>query len=228
MSDAIGSDYGYRDYYNNYLRGSDTANETEKTQETHQYNAVFTDEKKAVSVDDFLTLMVAQLTNQDFMNPVDDTQYVTQLAQFATMQQMQELASYMKTGYVLSLIGQNVTAAKFTVAGDVKKETGPVEKVTLADNEYAVYVNGQKFKLEQIMEIHTGNSASDEIVNSSKASYLASLLGKSVSVRVENKDHVYEEISGVVSNISTKDGKYQLRIDDKWYDLSQVSQVNSD
>ena len=35
----------------------------------------------------FLTLLVAQLKNQDFMNPVDDTQYVTQLAQISTMQQ---------------------------------------------------------------------------------------------------------------------------------------------
>ena len=47
---------------------------------------------RQVSIDDFLVLMVEQLKNQDFMNPVDDTQYVTQLAQFTTMQQMQELA----------------------------------------------------------------------------------------------------------------------------------------
>lgn len=227
MSDSIGSDYSYRNYYNSYSRTSDAAGETEKTGETHQYNAVFTDEKNAVSVDDFLTLMVAQLKNQDFMNPVDDTQYVTQLAQFATMQQMQELASYMKTGYVLNLIGQNVTAAKFTVSGDIKKETGPVEKVTLADNEYAVYVNGQKFSLEQIMEINSGNSSGDEIVNSAKASYLSSLVNKSVTVRVENENHTYEDITGFVTNVSTKDGKYQLCIDGEWYDLSQVSQVNS-
>lgn len=40
-------------------------------------DAVFGDASdKAVSMEDFLTLMVAQLKNQDFMNPVDDTQYV--------------------------------------------------------------------------------------------------------------------------------------------------------
>ena len=50
-------------------------------------DAVFGDASdKAVSMEDFLTLMVAQLKNQDFMNPVDDTQYVTQLAQISTMQ----------------------------------------------------------------------------------------------------------------------------------------------
>ena len=35
----------------------------------------------------FLKLLVAQLQNQDPTNPADSTQFVTQLAQFQTMQQ---------------------------------------------------------------------------------------------------------------------------------------------
>ena len=70
-------------------------------------DAVFGDASdKAVSMEDFLTLMVAQLKNQDFMNPVDDTQYVTQLAQISTMQQMEEMAYNAKSTYVASLGGQ--------------------------------------------------------------------------------------------------------------------------
>lgn len=127
------------------------------------YNAVFTDKtNKGVSVDDFLNLMVSQLRNQDFMNPVDDTQYVTQLAQFATMQSMQEMSASIKTNYLLSLMGQEVTAARFTVSGAVEKETGVIEKITLTDNEHAVYVNGKKFTLEQIMEYHHTKPAEPE------------------------------------------------------------------
>lgn len=83
-------------YRNRYTAGAFSTRETTGTPETEQtggqsWDAVFTDKAdNGVSVDDFLNLMVAQLQNQDFMNPVDDTQYVTQLAQFATMQQMQE------------------------------------------------------------------------------------------------------------------------------------------
>lgn len=120
----------------------------------NSYNAVFTDKKEnMVSVQDFLNLMVAQLANQDFMNPVDDTQYIAQLAQFATMQQMQELASYSKSNYVMSLIGQEVTVARFTVGGELEKITGPVEKVSLVDNEYKIFVKGRPFTLDQIMEL---------------------------------------------------------------------------
>ena len=155
MIDGIdGARSGYRDQLANVFQNSEKTDSTESAEKPSQkWDAVFTDKKEnSVSVNDFLNLMVAQLRNQDFMNPVDDTQYVTQLAQFATMQQMQEMATYMKTNYVMSLVGKNVTAAKLSVSGELHKETGAVEKISLVNNEYAVYVNGKRFTLEQIME----------------------------------------------------------------------------
>ena len=117
-------------------------------------DAVFGDASdKAVSMEDFLTLMVAQLKNQDFMNPVDDTQYVTQLAQISTMQQMEEMAYNAKSTYVTSLVGKTVTAAKFTVAGDLKKTEGVVNKVSLLDGKFVIYVDGEAFSMDEIMEI---------------------------------------------------------------------------
>ena len=88
------------------------------------------------------------------MNPMEDTAYVTQLAQFATMQQMQELAYYSKINYVVSLVGKEVTAAKLSVGGNVEKVTGEVEKVSLVNNEYTVYVKGKPYALSQIMQVH--------------------------------------------------------------------------
>ena len=56
------------------------------------YDAVFGNaDDNQLSSDDFYTLMITQLTNQDFMNPVDDTQYIAQMAQFSTRDQMMEL-----------------------------------------------------------------------------------------------------------------------------------------
>lgn len=144
-------------------RKNSATGKPEGTDEPQIWDAEFTDKKQnGVSVDDFLSLMVAQLKNQDFMNPVDDTQYVTQLAQFASMQQMQELAAYSKSNYVMSLVGKDVTAAKFTVSGALDKSTGPVERITLADNEYTIYVDGKAYSLEQIMEVHSSAASKDE------------------------------------------------------------------
>jgi flagellar basal-body rod modification protein FlgD len=41
-----------------------------------------------VGADTFLTLLVAQLKNQDPLNPQDGTQFVAQLAQFNSLEQL--------------------------------------------------------------------------------------------------------------------------------------------
>lgn len=109
--------------------------------------------KNEVSVDSFLQLMIAQLKNQDFNNPVDDTQYITQLAQFSTMQAMQELTQFSKTAYATSLVGKEVTAAKMSIGGHMETVTGVVTKVSLVDNEFGVFINDAMFSLNQIMEV---------------------------------------------------------------------------
>ncbi len=126
------------------------------------YNAVYeTDADQGVEVQDFLDMMVAQLANQDFMNPVDDTEYLSQMATFATMQQMQELAEYQQYTYTTNLIGKEVTVAKYGIGGNVEQDSGIVEKITLFDNEYLVYVNGNSYGLNQIMELRAGTGTTE-------------------------------------------------------------------
>lgn len=166
MSNTIGSGSSYRDYLDEYKYSAGQTGNTTSTSSTNKtgqtINAVFTDEAdNSISIDDFLKIMVTQLTNQDFMNPVDDAQFVTQLAQFSTLQQMSDMTGNMKNNYMLSLVGQTVTCAKFNVSGSLVKETGKVERIVLANDEYALYVNGEKFTLSQIMELGEKNNASN-------------------------------------------------------------------
>ncbi|WMJ82919.1 flagellar hook capping FlgD N-terminal domain-containing protein [Oscillospiraceae bacterium LTW-04] len=107
-----------------------------------------------LGLDDFFTLMIAELKNQDFTNPVDSSQYVTQLAQFATMQQMQNLAYYSKTNYVMGLIGKDVTVAKLSLGGNINAKSGPVEKITLSGEDYEIYVDGTAYSLREIMSVN--------------------------------------------------------------------------
>lgn len=146
------------------------ASGTKKT----SHNAVFTDKKKeGVKIDDFLNLMVQQLANQDFMNPVDDAQYLSQMAQFATMQQMQELGEYSKSNYVMSLFGKDVTVAKIGMNGKVDSFTGPIEKVSLVNNEYTIQVKGKTYSLDQIMEIHSSATKGESTVDTKDKLILA-------------------------------------------------------
>ncbi len=142
----------------NYL---DILNGTASTGKT--YNAVFSDtDESDLSVNDFFNMMVNQLTNQDFMNPVDDTQYLAQMAQFATMQEMMDLCQYSKQNYVMGMLGRSVTVSKNEIGGDVKTITGNVEKITIEDGDYKIYVDGTPYDYSKVTVIND-NSASAEV-----------------------------------------------------------------
>lgn len=220
-------------------------NDTDETEGVtgQVWNAVFEDKKSsAVDTESFLALIVAQMTNQDFMNPMDDTAMVTQMVQMTTMQMMQEMANQTKTSYVMGMVGKTVTAARISVSGELLKETGPVQKVTLTNNEFAVYVNGKRFTLEQIMEIgtteglsgadsadksdgtDTDTSAEDQLAQ--RKEYLNSLLGREVSITVKDQYGSYN-VEGVVEKVSTKDGNFQVYVNGNWYDLDSVTEVGA-
>lgn len=130
---------------------------TNRVQGKDYGKTIFTDKKDNSSLDsgDFLNLMVAELKNQDFMNPTDNTQYISQMAQFSSAQATQEMSQYSKTNYATSLIGKEVTASCNTVSGDLDTTTGIVNKVSLVNNKYVIYVggNGKSYSLEQIMNV---------------------------------------------------------------------------
>lgn len=139
--------------------------------QTYNYDAVFqsTNDNDSIGIMDFLDLMIQQLSNQDFMDPVDDTQYLTQMAQFASMSAMEELASYSQASYVYGLIGQNVTVASMSVGGAYSDETGPIEMISLVDNEYTIQVNGKTYDLSAIMQIHSNDGTGTSVDVSYKA-----------------------------------------------------------
>jgi flagellar basal-body rod modification protein FlgD len=88
------------------------------------------DSNDVMGKDDFLTLLVAQLENQDPMNPEDATEFTAQLAQFSSLEQlynmndsMTELATTQKQSDrfgTMALIGKEVVYAdsSFTFDGD--------------------------------------------------------------------------------------------------------------
>lgn len=152
--------------YTNILNGStDKTNSADKV-----YNAVFSDKDNSdVSVSDFFNMMITQLTNQDFMNPVDDTQYLAQLAQFASMNAMQELSEHSQQSYAMSFLGKECTASKYNIGGGIEKTTGKVTSVSLVDNDYKLTINGKEFSLSQIMTVNDNDNASSETKADSKS-----------------------------------------------------------
>ena len=71
----------------------------------------------AMLKDDFLTLLVAQLQNQDPLNPEDSTQFTTQLAQFSSLEQLFNLNDSMN-----NMATANANAARFSTLSTMGKD----------------------------------------------------------------------------------------------------------
>ncbi len=107
----------------------------------------------------FLTLLVAQLKNQDPTNPMDSTQYVAQLASFSQVEQsvqinskLDQLLQASTLSQAGSLIGRTVTSADGTLSGTV------AEVRVLSDGIIAVTESGKEIAMGPGVVIKPGDA----------------------------------------------------------------------
>lgn len=88
--------------------------------------------------DQFLKLFVAQLQHQDPMNPMNDSEFMAQMASFSTLEQVTNMAVANERSSTIGLIGRTVT---YTDKNNLI-HTGTVEKVTTKDGKPLLTVDG--------------------------------------------------------------------------------------
>lgn len=110
-------------------------------------------EKENLDMQDFLNLLVAQMTNQDAMNPMDNTEFIAQMAQFSSLQAMSDLTEISMQGQATSLIGKNVVVAKYNNLGELEVQEGIVQRVTIHSGKTKLYVNDSEYDYSNVMEI---------------------------------------------------------------------------
>jgi hypothetical protein len=96
------------------------------------------------------------------MNPVDDGQFLAQMAQMALIQAMDQMNSMTLTSYAFGFMGKDVVVSDFDANGQIVSERGPVEKVILYNGSPQVYVNGKAYGVEQIMEVFASGVTAPE------------------------------------------------------------------
>ncbi|MDR3562180.1 MAG: flagellar hook capping FlgD N-terminal domain-containing protein [Negativicutes bacterium] len=108
----------------------------------------------------FLQLMATELQNQDPTNPVSNTEYVSQMAQMTSLQQLQSIGVDIaaQTGY--SLIGKSVTYTTTDSSGASTSSTGTVSSVTVKDSTVYLTVGSDSVLLSAVTQVGSDSSSS--------------------------------------------------------------------
>ena len=107
--------------------------------------------------DDFLKILITQLTNQDPTEPMEDREFIAQMAQFSTLEQMtnlssefQKLAGLLQSGQAVSVLGKTVdiVLGSATVTGRVDEVTGGEYPQVLVNGFYYDFGNVQRIRTD--------------------------------------------------------------------------------
>jgi len=106
--------------------------------------------------DQFLKILMTQMQNQDPTQPLQDKEFIAQMAQFTSVEQLTNMNSEMKLlrqslGFASGLIGKNVTWSSDT--GNTTIQSGIVDSIVMKHGEQLVKIGGEEVPLSKISEI---------------------------------------------------------------------------
>ncbi len=113
---------------------------------------------------DYMKLLVAQLQNQNPLEPLDNKDMAAQLAQFSQLQQMETLngsfsrvLESVQRSYASSLIGKEVSFKGLAPDGATETKTGQVEEVSIEDDGSIVLtIDSERVNLTDVTSIRDG------------------------------------------------------------------------
>jgi flagellar basal-body rod modification protein FlgD len=130
------------------VEGIGQMNSNVNTSQTAQTN-----KSSDLSINDFFTLIAAQLQNQSMYDTVDNTQFISQLAQFTSLSQMSEMTSSSNSNLAVSLLGKSVCVTTTDDLGQTKTAVGNVEQISYNKGVPYLLVNGAYHMLSEITDI---------------------------------------------------------------------------
>jgi flagellar basal-body rod modification protein FlgD len=169
----------------------------------------------------FLKLLVAQLSNQDPLQPSNDTEYIAQLAQFSSLEQMESLNSATTTSQAYSLLGKYVYVdAQGTGQNCI---FGKVDGAGSLDGKQYVIVDGKQYDLSSVVAVV--NSADADLEK--ELMQCAQLIGKTITAQITDDAGNTSTVTGQVTRIVVKDHAVYAVVNENEISLSDIQQIES-
>jgi len=179
--------------------------------------------------DAFLRLLVTQLQYQDPLNPMDDKEFIAQMAQFTALEQMQNMNATTSKSQAYSMIGKEIYAETYnSTTYSVDTVEGYVTAVTIKSGSPYLLVMDETgavktVPLDDVVEVYDSKIGSSQsildqlggIYDSMAVSQNMALVGKYVQAIAEDIDGNPIYIEGKVDSVKFNNGQVVLVIGDK-------------
>lgn len=178
--------------------------------------------------DDFLKILMTQLQNQDPLNPMQDKDFIAQMATFSTLEQITNMGKSIdrfvqaeqqnKMISYSQFVGKEITWHKIEEKDGqevVKEGTGKIASVQFKENDVS-------FILEDGTALAPANiSQLNEVSNETHLLQASMLIGKTITYLDGNK----QEKTAQVQSVSFKDGKTSYYLNDESNTSISSSQI---
>jgi flagellar basal-body rod modification protein FlgD len=119
---------------------------------------VGTGDKSTLGKDQFLKILITQLRHQDPLQPLEDKEFIAQMAQFTSVEQLTNMNTELKLlrqslGSASSLIGKEVAWTTVNEKGETKNGTGVVDSIVVKDGSQFAVVKGEQINLDSVNKI---------------------------------------------------------------------------
>lgn len=102
---------------------------------------------------DFMQLMITQLTNQGIDDSMDTSQMLEQMVQMQMVTTMTNLTDASVMSYGASLVGKEVTVAKFGTDGKMEELVGTVTGSGTMDGKPVIVIGDEYYYLNEILAV---------------------------------------------------------------------------
>ena len=198
--------------------------------------------------DDFLKILVAQLRNQDPTSPMEADQFAAQLAQFSSVEQLQNISSTLQGNIEVDLLlnqAINNTMAT-TLIGKQVRASGNIFSIGGGDDADLHYNLGDAARQVKIQirdsdgnlirtvtlneqlegnQVYTWDGANDDGEAMPEGSYSFNVVAEDVD---GNAVQAEEYIRGTITGVRYEGGSALLRVGDVEISLSDVLEISSE
>lgn len=161
-----------------------------------------------LNFDQYLQLLVAKMQNQDFNDPMDDSEVLAQMAQYSMLEGIKNMTQQSNISYAMSLVGKVVTVS--LGQGYI---TGNVDSVTIYNGEPALMINGTAFSLKSV----------SDVVDPELYKELKELVGKTVKTNTTNEE---VSVTGKVTDVLFLYGDSYVVVNGQVYPAKYVSVID--